>query len=263
MNPIEKNIKIVLIGAGRVGYHLGLKFFKEGFEVLQVFSRNIEKAISIAEVTDSQPINDLKQVNLKAQLYVLAVSDDAISEVVESLSETLPKSAFLVHTSGATPSKVFKPYFSNHGILYPLQSFSFENIPDFNSIPICIYSPSHAKVEFLKMVGLKISPHVFEINDEQRAILHVAAVFVNNFTNHLVFIAEKILEKENISLEILYPLLYETVLKLKSNSPGLMQTGPAIRGDQKTIIRHQKYLEEFPEFEKIYSLLTESIRQNL
>ncbi len=254
-------IKIVLIGAGRVGYHLGRQFFAREHQILQVFSRDLNKAQKLSQIIDSQPINSFKKLNKEAELYILAVTDDAIIDVVQKLSKVLYPTAFIVHTSGATPSTVFQPLFKNFGIFYPLQTFSFEKEPDFPTIPICIFANQNEKISLLRRIAEGLSNNVQLVKDEQRAVLHLAAVFVNNFSNYMAFIAGKILEKENLSLEMLLPLFEETVNKLKNNTPQEMQTGPAVRGDKKTIEKHLNLLNEYPEYQKIYEMLSSIIQK--
>lgn len=252
---------ITLIGAGNAGYHLGRRLRATGSEIVQVFSRQPAKARELAEATGAQPINRLAEVKAGAGLYILAVSDGAIAPVAATLRQRLPEDSAVVHTSGATPSTVLAPSFPRHGIFYPLQTFSREREPNFSTIPVCIFSPDEELEGQLAALGRQISNNVHRIDDEQRAILHVAAVFVNNFSNHLFHIGKVIVEEEKLPFELLLPLIRETVDKIETNAPKDMQTGPARRGDRDTIARHLAYLKKFPNFEAVYEVLTESIHQ--
>lgn len=257
----NEEFKITLIGAGRVGFHLGKQLKKAGFDILQVFSRNLNNSNKLASLVDSEAINQLSEVSPEADLVIIAVADSAISSVSRKLSEILTEKSLIVHTSGATPSMVFQNYFKRFGVFYPLQTFSFEKEPDFSEVPFCIYSDRPKDLKILKEIASSLSEKVFVINDTQRARLHVAAVFVNNFTNHMYFIGKKILNEENISLDVLMPLIEETTQKIKKNDPFLMQTGPAIRRDQETIKSHLEMLEKHPDFQELYQLLTKNIQQ--
>ena len=256
-------LKIVLIGAGNVGSHLGEILVKKNQEVVQVFSRKTQKAKRLAKKLNTTHTNKLDQINPYADLYILAVSDASIEFVASSLSKIpLSQKALVVHTSGATPSTVFKPYFKQYGIFYPLQTFSVSRKSNFNNIPICIHANRKPLRQRLEKLAQLLSPKVYLIDDQQRAILHVAAVFVNNFANHLFQIGETILEKENLSFEILKPLIQETAEKIKNHPAKKMQTGPAIRDDQNTIEKHLDFLNEYPAFQDLYQQLTNSIQQN-
>ncbi len=198
--------KINIIGAGNVGFHLGKRLYKKGFEVIQVFSRNEERAKYLASKIKANFITDLSKVSTDADLYIIAVSDNAIDEVAQKLKATGIDNQLVVHTSGATPSTILKPYFNHFGVFYPLQTFRIQSKPNFKKLPICVDAPIKSDFKKLKKLAKKICSNVFQINDEERAILHVAAVFANNFSNHLYAIAEDILKRENLSLNLLLPL---------------------------------------------------------
>ena len=252
-------MKIVLIGAGNVGWRLGCRLKKCGQEVVQVFSRNLLKARELGVKIDAAFTDSLDEITPDGDLYILAVHDDSIGEIAKILAEGGLSKKLMVHTSGATPVSVFPETLERCGVFYPLQTFSKARTPDFSEIPICIDAKLEEDRKILAGLAGKISRKVFQISDQQRAVLHVAAVFVNNFTNHLFHIGHSILEKEELPFELLLPLIRETVGKLEDGSPAEMQTGPAVRGDLATIQRHLDYLEKYPEYQEIYRQLTRSI----
>jgi len=257
---MPKNLKIVLLGSGNVGFHLGKKLHEVDVEIVQVYSRKISKAKRLAKILKSEATQKIENISTTADLYILAVPDSAIEKVAADLAKIIPPTKLVVHTSGATPSTVLKPYFKNYGIFYPLQTFSIARKIDFENIPICVDSNLKKHRTLLEKLGKQISQSVHQINDKERAILHVAAVFVNNFSNNLFTIGEKITSTENLPFDILKPLIKETVDKIANHSPSKMQTGPANRGDQITIDLHLKYLEKnFPEFIEVYQTMTQSI----
>ena len=51
----------------------------------------------------------------------------------------------------------------------------------------------------------------------------------------------------------------ETVDKIQFLSPKEVQTGPAVRGDLSTINRHLQFLEQYPQYQAIYKLISEGI----
>lgn len=248
-------IKVIIIGSGNVAQHLIQAFDKsKKIDVVQVFSRQKE---ALSHLLDSEKItnnyNDIKQ----ADLYILAVSDDAIAEV----SSKLPfENSLVVHTSGSVSIDALDKK-NRNGIFYPLQTFSKKASVDFSQIPICLESEKESDFEFLKKVAETVSNNVYKINSEQRKALHVAAVFVNNFTNHLYQMGNEICEKNNVPFEILKPLIQETANKVMTLSPKEAQTGPAIRNDRQTIARHLDFLLDENQ-KNIYQLLTQSIQNN-
>lgn len=252
-------IKIGLIGSGNVAQHLIVALQKsiiEGaeIEITTVFSR--QKSV-LSNLLDSKIIGSDWNHLIEADLYIIAVSDHAIAEV----SEKIPfKNKLVVHTSGAVPIEAIHSN-NRKGVFYPLQTFSKNVAVDFKTIPICIESENAGDLELLKKVGHAISESIYEINSEQRKALHVAAVFVNNFTNNLYKIGNDICNENNIPFEILFPLIKETAEKINRLSPINAQTGPAKRNDLETINSHLAFLKEENQ-KNIYKIVTQSIQNN-
>ncbi len=248
-------IKVVLIGSGNVAQHLIQAFAKSNeIDVTQVFSRQKEIQIPLF---DSNKITSTYNDLAAADLYIIAVSDDAIAKV----SSQLPfKNRLVVHTSGSVPLDALDKK-NRNGIFYPLQTFSKKAEVDFSQIPICLESENEADFELLQKVAEIISHKVYKINSEQRKALHVAAVFVNNFVNHLYQIGNEICEENKVPFEVLKPLILETANKIMTLSPKEAQTGPAIRNDKQTIASHLDFLMNENQA-TIYKILTQSIQNN-
>ena len=252
-------VKIGIIGSGNVAQHLIValqKSIAEGaeIEITTAFSR---QKSTLSNLLDSKIIAT-DWMNLKeADLYIIAVSDSAVSEV----SEKIPfKNKLVVHTSGAVSLEAINSN-NRKGVFYPLQTFSKNVALDFKTIPICIESENSADLELLKKVANTISDSVYEINSEQRKALHVAAVFVNNFTNNLYKIGNDICIENKIPFEIVLPLINETARKVNWLSPIEAQTGPAKRKDEETINSHLAFLTNENQ-KNIYKILTQSIQNN-
>ncbi len=248
-------IKVVIIGSGNVAHHLIEAFAKSAtIEVIQVFARQKE---SVTPLFDSNKIISTYTDLASADLYIIAVSDDAIA----SVSSQLPfENRLVVHTSGAVSMNSLDSN-NRKGIFYPLQTFSKNKAVDFRTIPICLESENETDLELLKNVAESISNSVFEINSQQRKALHVSAVFVNNFVNHLYQIGHEICIGNNVPFEILKPLLLETANKVMTLAPKEAQTGPAKRNDSKTIATHLDFLSN-KNHATIYKILTQSIQNN-
>ncbi|WP_178984151.1 Rossmann-like and DUF2520 domain-containing protein [Winogradskyella helgolandensis] len=247
-------ISVILLGAGNVATHLYKAFSNsENISITQWYNRTRASISSYAnevDITDS--LDELKE----ADIYIMAISDDSI----EQFSTDLPfTNRFVVHTSGSVAMHDIDKK-NKIGVFYPLQTFSKDAEIDFTEVPICIEVYEKENLQLLmdlaKAVGCK--PH--KITTEQRQTLHLAAVFVNNFTNQLYRIGHEICETKNIEFEILHPLIEETAKKIQQMSPFMAQTGPAKRNDKKTIKRQLKLIEK-EEHESIYKLLTTSIKK--
>lgn len=253
--------KIVLLGSGNLASQLGLSLVASGTELVQVYSRRITHARKLAKRLGCPATNQLEAIKTEADLYLFAISDGAIEEVAKKLSKHLQKKGNFIfaHTSGATPQLVFKGLVKNYGIFYPLQTFSKNRPADFSTIPFCIDGNRKNVRTQLTKLAVTLSPTVSLITDEQRAVLHVAAVFVNNFTNALFGAGKEILDEHDIPFDLLTPLILETAKKVQSSTPLTMQTGPAKRGDQATIKKHLALLKNNPELTILYKKLSELI----
>lgn len=243
---------IVFLGFGNVNFHLINTLYKHNKDsVIQVYNRseiNLNKELNKIPFT-----TDLSKIK-EADLYIIGIPDDAIA----AFSETLPlKNKLVVHTSGSVSMEALSKR-NRKGVFYPLQTFSKNREVNFNTIPICIEAKEEADLELLTNLGKSLSEKVVEIDSDERSKLHLAAVFVNNFVNHLYAIGDDILGNNELSFDLLHPLIEETASKVKTLSPSEVQTGPARRGDQKTIEKHLHLLTEGPESE-LYQQLTESL----
>ena len=256
-------MKVVLLGAGNVATHLGIALQKAKHAVVQVYSRNERSAKELSKKLSCGFTTDIKKISNEAGIYIIAIKDDEIKNLSLPLSKREGmKNKILVHTSGSLPMNIFRNTSQiNVGVFYPLQTFSKNRAIDLSNIPICIEANNKPTEKKLLALARTISKNVHIINSGKRKTLHVAAVFANNFTNHLYAVAEDILKKEKLSFDILKPLIQETVDKIKNSSPSKMQTGPAIRGDKKIIKEHLSFLSSSPLHRKIYKLLTESINK--
>ncbi len=253
----QKIDKIGFIGSGRVATHLAVAMYEAGLIVSKIYSPDYNHATILANKVNSQVISSLKELSDSIDLIIIAINDSAISSL--DLSVIRP-SIMICHTSGSTSMNILKNRL-NYGVFYPLQSFSFDNKPNWKEIPICIEANTAANVDLLKQVAKKLSNSIYEINSEERSMLHIAAVFVSNFTNAMYSIGEDILDKGNISLDILHPLIAETANKVKYSSPKETQTGPAIRNDNLIINKHIQQLQQFADYADIYKRISKIIQK--
>jgi len=248
-------IKVSIIGSGNLAQHLIQAIQSNpSIELVQVVARNPK---TVAHLLDSNRIiSDYTQLQ-EADLYIIAVSDDAIAEV----STALPfENRLVAHTSGTISIDSLDT--KNHrAVFYPLQSFSKDKTVNFKTIPLCIEAENEKDTFTLNLIANAISDAVYDINSEQRKALHVAAVFVNNFVNHLYLIGNEICDANAIPFAILKPLIQETANKIATLSPKAAQTGPAKRNDISTIAAHQQFLTDENQA-AIYNLLTQSIQDN-
>ncbi len=248
---------IVLIGAGNVATQLGLAL-KKYHNIVQVFSRQLANASSLANKLYATCTDDIKSITSDADIYLISVSDDAIKPLVEKLPNT---NAVVVHTAGSVSIDILSR-FNNYGILYPFQTFSKNRDISFENIPILIEGNSKETADKLLKLASSLSKNIYEVNSGQRLLLHIAAVFACNFTNHLYHISSNISNKAELPFDILQPLIEETVSKAFKVSPKNAQTGPASRNDKQTMEKHIEILNSSFDDEyltNLYKTISEQI----
>jgi len=257
------NNQIVIIGAGNVATNLA-KVFKEKVGAdIHIHSKTEKSAKQLAEKLQTSFSYDFSNIPADANLYIISISDDAISELVKNtvLKEKINNN-FVVHTAGSVSGSILSELSANYGVFYPLQTFSKFKRADFKKIPLCLEANSGFNYNRLSKYALQISEDVRKIDSEQRKYIHLAAVFANNFSNRMFAIAEEILQEKQIEFDILIPLINETVAKIQKNSPIKNQTGPALRNDTKVLELHKELLNVKDDLQKIYSFVSENISKN-
>lgn len=246
-------IDVVLLGTGNVATHLFRAFSaSETIRVKQVYNHSADSLVPFGCRTNvTTSLDELVQ----ADIYLLALKDDVIPDLAARLGRI---KGLVVHTSGAVALNAMKGP-DRIAVFYPLQTFSRELDVTYKDIPFCVEVRHEADLKLLKDLASGISGKVYEISSVQRKKLHLAAVFVCNFVNHLYSIGEEICRENDIPFEILQPLIRETAEKIQASSPGNVQTGPAIRKDQSTIDAHLDLIKN-RENQEIYQLLTQAIQ---
>ncbi|MEO6850043.1 MAG: Rossmann-like and DUF2520 domain-containing protein [Mucilaginibacter sp.] len=247
---------ITIIGSGNVATHLAAAFKNAGHAIVQVYSRDLQNASLLAYHVRAEAIDDLNQINPETDLFIIAVKDDAIETIATKL---VRHKKLIVHTSGATDLQVILKHTKNAGVFYPLQTFSKTKEVNFNNVPLCIEGAGEQITTQLMNLARTVSNKVCRINSAGRKTLHLAAVFACNFPNYLYYLAQQLLADQQLDFDLLRPLILETAQKVQDHLPADVQTGPAIRNDEKTMAVHLQQLEEKPELRQLYKSLSQGI----
>lgn len=249
-------MKIVLLGSGNVATHLGKAFKMAGQTISQVWSRDHLHAAELADTLAAETLTDLSDLDYEADLYIISVKDEGISELASALKL---KDQLVIHTSGTTGISVLEEVSSKFGVLYPVQTFSKVKSVDFRQIPIAVEGNTPEVCALIRSIADRLSEKVIELDSRQRQTLHISAVFACNFTNHLYALAKGLLDQQDIDFDLIRPLIAETADKIQMNDPASVQTGPAIRGDVSTMQAHLDLLKDEPALKLIYEKLSQSI----
>lgn len=245
-------LTVDLVGSGNVAFHLAQRFSKVGVLLRSVYARDLSKIKTFPSGCAPLPFDDLHAHDATVPL-IIAVSDDAIPAVAGKI----PKNCTVLHTSGSVPLDALPQ--SKRGVLYPLQSFSHAQEIDWTDLPLIIEASEDETGTHVDQLANQLSNRVVTLTSQQRLHLHLAAVIVNNFVNHLFGLSAGYLESKQLPFDLLQPLIRQTAEKIVNMTPVAAQTGPAKRNDQTTIKRHLDMLENHPDARAVYELLSQQI----
>jgi len=253
-------VNITIIGAGNAGWHLATGLADAGHRIVQVFSRQISRANLLANKTRSKPVTDFSLISSGSDLYILAVPDSVIQSTALQLASSIPADSIVVHCSGASPADLLVSAFRRSGVFWPPQTLSVNRPHRWSGAPICISSSDEGVLSILIDIAADLGASVHILTEAQRKALHLAAVFVNNFTNHCLTAGHDICREAGVDFSILHPIALQTIEGALAADPATLQTGPASRGDEVTLGTHQAYLHRhLPHWERLYQALSESI----
>ncbi|RLT76590.1 DUF2520 domain-containing protein [bacterium J10(2018)] len=251
--PERNTTRAVILGAGNVATHLATSLSRH-ITVAQIYNHHIGHAKELAEATGACATDDLSKLTDDADIYIISVKDDAIMPLASALGH---RKGLWVHTSGSVPMSALQPITETYGVLYPMQTFSKSVPVDMSKVPIFIEGSTDATQQRISSIASLISPNVYTATSEQRALLHVAAVFACNFTNYLWGHCADILKRSGLGLDIMKPLIEATLEKAMTAGPKDGQTGPARRNDRAVIEKHLSMLDG--EAKDIYAQLSKYI----
>jgi predicted short-subunit dehydrogenase-like oxidoreductase (DUF2520 family) len=249
-------MNVIMIGSGNTATVLARMIAGAGHSIVQVWSRDLQHAKKLAEEVNAATITSFHELTTNADLCIVAVPDKAIETIATQLRL---RKKVLVHTAGSVSINVLKNSSPNYGVLYPLQSLRKE-MKELPAVPFLVDGNSEEVNVFLYDFAKQLSGNAAFANDEQRLQLHLAAVLVSNFTNHLYALAQDYCKQQGLDFTLLQPMISEVTNRLQNKNAHDLQTGPAIRGDEETIQKHLQMLKDHPQVLTVYKLFTKSIQ---
>jgi predicted short-subunit dehydrogenase-like oxidoreductase (DUF2520 family) len=253
-------MRIVSIGSGNIAHFFISRLQKKGHEVVQVYSPNYVNALTLANWCNITNItSELSKIITDADAYILAIKDDALPEIAQKLR--FPGKV-VIHCAGAVSLDVMEEISEHRAVIWSLYSIKKQHLPAFKRVPLVVEANTHQALHITQSLAKDISEKVLVTSFEQRQYLHLNAVLVNNFNNHLLTIAQKLSEAHQLPFDILLPIIRQTYEQTTNNLPSENQTGPAVRSDEDTIAKHLNLLAPYPEWQKVYEQITHSIQHS-
>ena len=247
-----------MIGSGNMATFLALRLKEAGHTILQIISPHILHAQTLADQVHADATTDISQIRSDAEVVILAVPDDTLRQLAQSLK--LPNQ-IVIHTAGSVPASILSGVSEKYACIWSIYSIQKEKIPVHRNIPMVVSSQEAKTLELAQTLAKDISDVVYMLDDAQKSWAHLGAVIANNFSNHLMVVCEHLMQDHHIPFELFRPIIQDTVEKLSHRSPKTLQSGPAIRGDEQTINAQMQMLSDYPMFARLYEILSRSIQE--
>lgn len=252
------SLNIGFAGAGNVAWHLAPALENMGIKITHVYNRSSKSGtLLVKRLYQGEFISEPNFTALNLDILFLCVPDDAIESLADEIK--VDNNTIVVHTSGPQSLDILSYRFKRAGVFYPLQTFSKNKKVDFQDIPLLIEGSDSSTENLLLGIAKKLSSQTKRVGSTERKYVHLSAVFACNFSNHMLYIAEGILKEKGQNLQILYPLISETINKALEVGPAGAQTGPARRQDLRTLDKHLDMLNKDEEVAEIYRLISQHI----
>ena len=252
-----KKTSISIVGSGNVGTHMAIALHAAGYHIHQLLSRSFDHAQTLAARVEAQPVSRPDQLDSHVGFCLLCVADDVLYDF--ALDLRLPQTV-VAHTSGTTPASVLKRISRHHGVMWSPQTFVRDIAMDYTRLPLCIEGSTPTALKTVEEVASSISPCIYHLTLDQRRIAHLGAVLVSNFTNAINASAQELMDAAGLDFAMLRPLAEQTLHKWDFGNLWAQQTGPARRGDTKTLDAQRRLLAHNPQLLDLYDRLTELIQ---
>ncbi|MEO8172214.1 MAG: F420-dependent NADP oxidoreductase [Sediminibacterium sp.] len=246
---------VTIIGSGNVAAVLGKALVQKGYVISEIYSRDPAHAVQLAQQLHAKAITALEKLDKNADIYLIAVSDDALTEVAAALSL---KDKLVIHTAGSVSKEILKNVSTNYGVLWPMKMIR-KSMDTLGPVTIVVDGNTKTVTDQIAEFATVFSNTVAVADDIMRSKMHILAAFTSNFANHLYHLAADYCEAENIDLSLFYSIIEETAQQIRSHHPKDVQAGPAFRGDLQTLEKHVQILAKYPQLRKLYEAMTESI----
>ncbi len=253
--------KITLIGSGNLAWHLTHWFNNTPFEVVEIYSRNIERdSEDFLKINSKiQFVSEFQNISDTSDIYFLCIPDDDLDFLILDWPFQVSSKQIMVHGSGLKVARLFIEMSDNFGVFWPIQTLKKNLINKNKPSIVMTVSNDYTKNIFESMAQTCADTYQF-YDEHHKQKIHLAAVVANNFTNHLLGMTKEFCKNNEVDFALLHNIILETGQKAVAvDDPFKIQTGPAIRNDQDTIEKHLRMLNKHLDLKRIYQILNHSI----
>lgn len=259
---IEQN-SITIFGRGALGTALYDFFNEKSFRIRSIWDTKRVELHSTVEnsvaVLDKNLPTEESEIG---ELIFIAVPDDQIRLLSDDLSK-MPlqwESRSIIHCSGNLSSDIcssLKKRGAKVAAMHPIQTFNKgDGLHRFRDIYVTLEGDD-TLISELSLITDQMGAHSLKITAEQKRVIHIASVIASNYLVSLLHMSETLLEDAGISesLDIIQPLVSQTVHNIFEKGVKESLTGPISRGDIQSVEHHLNFLNENQHYNEIYKLL--------
>lgn len=251
--PARPTLKVGVVGAGRVGAVLGAALRSAGHEVVAVSAVSEESRERADVLLPGVPVLPVPEVVQSAQLVLLAVPDDALTDLVAGLhaTDTWVAGQLVAHTSGRHGLAPFAPVADRllPMAIHPAMTFTGTSL-DLHRLTECCFgiTTPEALRPVAEALVVEMGSEAVWVPEESRGRYHAALAHGSNHLVTLVAQAMEILRSAGIDPadHVLRPLLQASLDNALSSGDGAL-TGPVARGDAGTVAAHLSELSSLSE----------------
>lgn len=250
---LKKQLNISIAGSGKVARSFGLSLKVAGHRVGQIIARNSDIGRSLANELGAELTSFESTSN--ADLIAVLVSDDAIEEVSKQLPINIPQ----FHASGVSDLDVLSSKIK--GVVWPIKSINSKSSgSSFKGVPLGVEGNNEEFQSTLLSIARSIGGDGFVASSENRSIIHLAAVFTDNFANHCLSLSQDILKDSDLDTKLMRSLAQGLLEGALNGDSASRQTGVAIRGDVGSQMKHLGLLSDEKK-KKFYKFLSKQIKE--
>jgi predicted short-subunit dehydrogenase-like oxidoreductase (DUF2520 family) len=245
---------IGIAGTGRIAQAFGRLLRGSGEPVVAVAGRNPERTQAAAVFIGAVKATTLSNLPQFATRILIAVSDEAITEVAATLAAAGMHGGSALHTCGALGPEALDPLSRvgvSCGALHPLQTVATpeQGVIVLRNVSFAVDGEG-AALRWAEGIVSLLEGRTLHIRPSHRVLYHAAAVMAANYTVALLDAAVMLMKAAGVAeqeaMEALAPLAQNSLANALTLGPAKALTGPVSRGDKSTIAKHLRALADVP-----------------
>ena len=256
---------VAIVGPGRLGRALALELRRAGYRMSEIVSRDTtaskRKARELARKVDAQASTS-DTARLDADLVWFCVPDQEIAAASHQLASAIVwKKKIVFHSSGALASdelKALRRRGASVASVHPLMTFVSGSIPSLQGVPFAVEGDAPA-VRAARRIVRNLGGEAFTIRKQHKAAYHAWGAFTSPLLVATLVTGERLARAAGLSAvearKKMLPIVRQTITNYEALGPAGAFSGPIVRGDAETVLKHLQVLRKVPQAKHVYLAL--------